>query len=547
MEALHPGACGKRRAEQDGLRDDQPPVPPEKLRRVAAATATTTTTVADNKEGNEDGREALKTVASDNRIGSTSTNAHAAQNECGTSAKALDVNGGGGVRPREQTDEKDLALRKVHSINAITSGSTGQNGSSNGSNGSNGGAGGSGGSGNQASAGCGQASNAMRDTGGNGHMNLMVRTTAPKKTGGASGTAVTGGSAPGPAKKAAEKGAAAGGYLSDGPMHATSQGSGGSGRERKKGTPWTEEEHRLFLLGLHKLGKGDWRGISRGYVHTRTPTQVASHAQKYFIRQNNVSKRKRRASLFDISPDMKNPPTVPPAPAAVPKTAPRPSKDVSAAKSRRSNASAGVSQKSKASAAGGRDSARKTHQSAATTMAQSDAAMPSAPFSPAGQFSPTSLQYFLQGGVMNPVLQATISQMMPQMMPHALQQAQQQQAQQQQAQQQQQQGKRQGGSAGDASGKGPSPIGIPMPSHLSGLFPFLSQYPAAVTSQHLPMQLTNFSTFNQWSKLPMPSGMPENYMNGNSTLYRPTPAHATSDDADGEGVSAKPTSPNGST
>ncbi|KAG6489742.1 hypothetical protein ZIOFF_051019 [Zingiber officinale] len=32
------------------------------------------------------------------------------------------------------------------------------------------------------------------------------------------------------------------------------------------GTPWTEEEHRMFLLGLQKLGKGDWRGISRNFV-----------------------------------------------------------------------------------------------------------------------------------------------------------------------------------------------------------------------------------------------------------------------------------------
>mmetsp|Transcript_8600 Transcript_8600/g.39056 ORF Transcript_8600/g.39056 Transcript_8600/m.39056 type:complete len:369 (-) Transcript_8600:482-1588(-) len=82
------------------------------------------------------------------------------------------------------------------------------------------------------------------------------------------------------------------GHLSDSAVAPT--------RERKKGVPWTEDEHRLFLLGLQKLGKGDWRGISRHFVQSRTPTQVASHAQKYFIRQNNLNKRKRRSSLFDI-------------------------------------------------------------------------------------------------------------------------------------------------------------------------------------------------------------------------------------------------------
>ncbi|CAK7352996.1 unnamed protein product [Dovyalis caffra] len=58
------------------------------------------------------------------------------------------------------------------------------------------------------------------------------------------------------------------GYLSDGQVGRTP--------ERKKGVPWTEEEHRNFLLGLEKLGKGDWRGISRSFVTTRTPTQVGN-------------------------------------------------------------------------------------------------------------------------------------------------------------------------------------------------------------------------------------------------------------------------------
>ncbi|PSS09703.1 Transcription factor MYB1R1 like [Actinidia chinensis var. chinensis] len=92
--------------------------------------------------------------------------------------------------------------------------------------------------------------------------------------------------------------AAADGYASEDFVPGSS-----SSRERKKGVPWTEEEHRMFLLGLQKLGKGDWRGISRSYVVSRTPTQVASHAQKYFIRQSNASRRKRRSSLFDMAAD----------------------------------------------------------------------------------------------------------------------------------------------------------------------------------------------------------------------------------------------------
>lgn len=54
-------------------------------------------------------------------------------------------------------------------------------------------------------------------------------------------------------------------------------------------------------MGLKKYGKGDWRNISRNFVVTRTPTQVASHAQKYFIRQLSGGKDKRRASIHDIT------------------------------------------------------------------------------------------------------------------------------------------------------------------------------------------------------------------------------------------------------
>ncbi|KAH9659839.1 Duplicated homeodomain-like superfamily protein [Citrus sinensis] len=71
--------------------------------------------------------------------------------------------------------------------------------------------------------------------------------------------------------------------------------------ERRKGVPWTAEEHRLFLIGLEKYGKGDWRSISRNAVVSRTPTQVASHAQKYFLRMNSVRKDKKRSSIHDIT------------------------------------------------------------------------------------------------------------------------------------------------------------------------------------------------------------------------------------------------------
>ena len=58
---------------------------------------------------------------------------------------------------------------------------------------------------------------------------------------------------------------------------------------------------RLFLKGLELYGKGDWRSISRNCVVTRTPTQVASHAQKYYLRQGSGKKERKRSSIHDIT------------------------------------------------------------------------------------------------------------------------------------------------------------------------------------------------------------------------------------------------------
>ncbi|KAL3720662.1 hypothetical protein ACJRO7_005474 [Eucalyptus globulus] len=68
---------------------------------------------------------------------------------------------------------------------------------------------------------------------------------------------------------------------------------------KKRGIAWSREEHELFLEGLEKYGKGDWKSISRNCVKTRNPTQVASHAQKYFKRLKNNSDRRRFSRLID--------------------------------------------------------------------------------------------------------------------------------------------------------------------------------------------------------------------------------------------------------
>lgn len=69
---------------------------------------------------------------------------------------------------------------------------------------------------------------------------------------------------------------------------------------------WTKEEHELFLKGYNVYGN-NWKKIAYEFVKTRTRSQLASHAQKYFskckqLKELGLSERKnvnsKTRSLF---------------------------------------------------------------------------------------------------------------------------------------------------------------------------------------------------------------------------------------------------------
>ena len=59
---------------------------------------------------------------------------------------------------------------------------------------------------------------------------------------------------------------------------------------------------RDFLRGVDCLGRGSWKFISEYFVPSRTPAQLASHAQKYFdrIEKNELDDTRQRHSINDV-------------------------------------------------------------------------------------------------------------------------------------------------------------------------------------------------------------------------------------------------------
>ncbi|KAJ4827895.1 hypothetical protein Tsubulata_048085 [Turnera subulata] len=88
----------------------------------------------------------------------------------------------------------------------------------------------------------------------------------------------------------------AAGYESDDVVHASGMGEAASAKE---GCHGQRKSIDCSCWVCRKSGKE----TGEGFEETRTPTQVASHAQKYFLRRNKQNRRRHRSSLFDITTD----------------------------------------------------------------------------------------------------------------------------------------------------------------------------------------------------------------------------------------------------
>jgi SHAQKYF class myb-like DNA-binding protein len=86
-------------------------------------------------------------------------------------------------------------------------------------------------------------------------------------------------------------------------------------KKQKQTRYWTKSEHELFLEALEKYGPKNVKSISE-YVGTRTPTQVRTHAQKYFLRLKRIKDDELSDSLSnspqkDISLSLNDAPSEP--------------------------------------------------------------------------------------------------------------------------------------------------------------------------------------------------------------------------------------------
>ncbi|PKI54859.1 hypothetical protein CRG98_024742 [Punica granatum] len=67
--------------------------------------------------------------------------------------------------------------------------------------------------------------------------------------------------------------------------------------ERKKVVSWTEDDHRIFLLGLHFIASGPkkWKTMSKYLLPNKGTSEIASHAQKYHKRQERKEETLRKS------------------------------------------------------------------------------------------------------------------------------------------------------------------------------------------------------------------------------------------------------------
>jgi SHAQKYF class myb-like DNA-binding protein len=83
------------------------------------------------------------------------------------------------------------------------------------------------------------------------------------------------------------------------PISSDDEPARGRRRKSKEGR-WTKEEHSSFLEGLKLYGKS-WRDIQT-LVKTRTPDQIRTHAQKYFIKLGKYDGDSTTPPLTSVSP-----------------------------------------------------------------------------------------------------------------------------------------------------------------------------------------------------------------------------------------------------